>query len=144
MHKIWYIIRKTHNKLLPHISNHVQIEDTLYKRFINLFWKLSGLVLASSQIAHGYLVSPLATEQKAGVAKVAKGMIRGVRQVRSSEYLGITYQKDTKDIGSWTENLAMTFHSWVDKIGSSWWNNSSSSEKVCLVWMRLLLLDSTG
>ena len=55
---------------------------------------------ASSGIANGYLISPLATEQKAGVAKVAKGMIRGVRQVRSSEYLGITYQKDTKDIGS--------------------------------------------
>ena len=29
--------------------------------------------LASSQIAHGYLVSPLATEQRARVAKLATG-----------------------------------------------------------------------
>ena len=34
---------------------------------------LQGLALASSQIANGYLVSPLATEQRAGVAKLATG-----------------------------------------------------------------------
>ena len=39
--------------------------------------------------ASSYLVSPLATEQRAGVAKLATC----VRQVRSSEDLGITYQK---------------------------------------------------
>ena len=38
----------------------------------------SGLALASNQIANGYLVSPLATEQRAGVAKLATGVSRGV------------------------------------------------------------------
>ena len=37
----------------------------------------SGLALASSQVANGYLVSPLATEQRAGVAKLATGVCRG-------------------------------------------------------------------
>ena len=59
---------------------------------------LSGLALACSQVANGHLVSPLATEQRAGVAKLATGVSRSVLKVRSSEYLGITYQKDIKDI----------------------------------------------
>ena len=58
----------------------------------------TGLALASSQIASGHLVSPLATE-RAGVVKLATGVRRGVWQVKSSEYLGMTYQKDIKDIG---------------------------------------------
>ena len=36
------------------------------------------LALASSQIANGYLVSSLATEQRAGVAKLATGVSGGV------------------------------------------------------------------
>ena len=69
------------------------------------------LALASSQIANGYLVSSLATEQRMGVAKLATGVSRGVSQVRSSEYLGIKHQKGTKGIGFWIENLATTFRS---------------------------------
>ena len=38
----------------------------------------TGLVLASSQIGNGYLVSPLATGQRAGVAKLATAVFRGV------------------------------------------------------------------
>ena len=41
---------------------------------LNGFW----LALASSQIANGYLVSPLVTEQSAGGAKLATGVSRGV------------------------------------------------------------------
>ena len=37
----------------------------------------SWLALASSQIANGYLASPLATEKKAGLAKLATGVSRG-------------------------------------------------------------------
>ena len=36
-----------------------------------------GLALASSQIANGYLVPPLATEQRVGIAKLATGVSRG-------------------------------------------------------------------
>ena len=42
----------------------------------------SGLALASSQVANGYLVSPLATEQRAGVAKLATRVFRSVWQVK--------------------------------------------------------------
>ena len=34
----------------------------------------AGLALASSQTANGYFSSPLATEQRAGVAKLAAGV----------------------------------------------------------------------
>ena len=37
-----------------------------------------GLALASSQVANGYLPSQLATEQRAGVAKLATGFFWGV------------------------------------------------------------------
>ena len=76
----------------------------------------AGLALASSQVANGYQDSPLATEQRAGVAKLATGVCRSMWQVSSSEYLGVTYQKDTKDIGYWMRNLATTFRCWVAKM----------------------------
>ena len=44
-----------------------------------------GLAPASSQIANGCLVSPLAIEQRAGGAKLATGVSRGLLPVRSSE-----------------------------------------------------------
>ena len=87
---------------------------TLYR--LELKYILTGLALASSQVANGYQASPLATEQRAGVAKLATGVCRSMWQVSSSEYLGVTYQKDTKDIGYCTRNLAMTFRGWVAKM----------------------------
>ena len=41
---------------------------------------VAGLALASSRIANGYLISPLATEKRAGVAKLATGVSCGVQQ----------------------------------------------------------------
>ena len=43
------------------------------------------LALASSQISNGYLVSPLATERRAGVAKLVTGVSKSVLPVKSSE-----------------------------------------------------------
>ena len=40
---------------------------------LDSFRTITGLALTSSQIANGYLVSPLATEQRDGVAKLAAG-----------------------------------------------------------------------
>ena len=39
LRKIWSIPSRTHNKLLPHISDHVPMEVTLYKRFMKFFCK---------------------------------------------------------------------------------------------------------
>ena len=43
---------------------------------LHLFGTKAGLALASSQIANGDLVSLLATEQRAAVAKLATGVCR--------------------------------------------------------------------
>ena len=67
----------------------------------------SGLALASSQIANGYLVSLLA-EQRAGVAKLTAGLSGCVQLVRSSESL-VKHTK--KDFDHWMGNLATTFRS---------------------------------
>ena len=46
------------------------LKDFSYRKHVH-YERDAGLALASSQIANGYLVSPLATEQRAGVAELA-------------------------------------------------------------------------